>query len=402
MAPTIGVAFNPVSSVPLTTPFRRTVETMVATAMAVPMTGTDRLSLRDNRAPPHLVSFWPILILNRLQMAFRKLYLIPVALAAALVPIPAGLIERVYAGVLFPSLQRPVTFVSNLVPIALLDVAVAIALVALTASLVRDWRRLGGRSALWTGAIRLATVVAVIYLLFLATWGLNYRRVPLEQKLDFEASRVNQAGAIRLATLATERLNAGYVAAHARPFRADLLAADFAATQSLLGATRLARPGRPKRSLAGLYFRYAAIDGMTVPVFLEVILNPDLLPVERPSVLAHEWGHLAGYADESEANFLAWVTGVRSADPLAQYSAWLDAYGLAVNALPRAARGTLPPLDAGPRSDLRDIAARYARSSPRVTAAAPRRIRLLSESEPDRRRDRELRRGPAADSWDAV
>ena len=50
---------------------------MVATAMAVPMTGTDRLRLRDNRAPPHLVSFWPILILDRLQMAFRKLYLIP-------------------------------------------------------------------------------------------------------------------------------------------------------------------------------------------------------------------------------------------------------------------------------------------------------------------------------------
>ena len=60
---------------------------------------------------------------------------------------------------------------------------------------------------------------------------------------------------------------------------------------------------------------------MTVPVFLEIILNPDLLPVEQPSVLAHEWAHLGGYADESEANFIAWIACVRSGDPAAQYSA---------------------------------------------------------------------------------
>ena len=47
---------------------------------------------------------------------------------------------------------------------------------------------------------------------------------------------------------------------------------------------------------------------MTDPFFLEVIVNPDVLPIERPFVVAHEWAHLAGYADESEANFVAWLT----------------------------------------------------------------------------------------------
>ena len=46
---------------------------------------------------------------------------------------------------------------------------------------------------------------------------------------------------------------------------------------------------------------------MTDPFFLETLLAPDLLDVERPFVIAHEWGHLAGYADESEANFIAWL-----------------------------------------------------------------------------------------------
>ena len=82
------------------------------------------------------------------------------------------------------------------------------------------------------------------------------------------------------------------------------------------GAARQDRgavPGIPKTSLLGLYFRRAAIDGMTDPLFLEVIVNPDVLPMERPFVVAHEWAHLAGYAAEDEANFVAWLTCTEAA-----------------------------------------------------------------------------------------
>jgi hypothetical protein len=303
-------------------------------------------------------------------MAFRKLYLILLAFVAALVPTPAEWVERAYSQTLFVSLQRVMTAVSNCSPIALLDVCVGILVIWSGTVLFYDWRRRGARPALLSSLRRLTTTAAVIYLLFLLTWGLNYRRVPLEVKLDFDSGRISDEAAKTLATLATERLNAGHASAHAQPFRPEVLERAFAEAQTLLGSPRPARTGRPKLSVAGLYFRYAAIDGMTVPIFLEIILNPDLLPVERPSVLAHEWAHLAGYADESEATFLAWIAGVRSDDPVAQYSAWLDAYGLAVNGLPRSTRASLPPLDPGPRQDLRDIAARYARSSPRTRAAA--------------------------------
>src|SRR5690606_7553888 len=62
--------------------------------------------------------------------------------------------------------------------------------------------------------------------------------------------------------------------------------------------------------------------------------------------------------------------GVRSADPVARYSAWLDAYSLAYNALPRGRRADVPSLGEGPRADLDAIRARYARSSPVVRRAA--------------------------------
>jgi len=300
----------------------------------------------------------------------RGVILWVLAVAAALLPVPASLVERFYSRGLYSIFQPYLTSVSSLVPVALLDIGAVVLLAGFIAHYLRGTRRAGWRRAAIQSLLALLTTSAVVYLLFLVSWGYNYRRVPLEGKLDFDRSRISREATVRLAEQASARLNAGYASAHAQRFRPDLLEDAFATTHLMLGGLRPARTASPKRSLFGFYFRHAAVDGMTVPVFLEIILNPDLLPVEQPSVLAHEWAHLAGYADESEANFVAWIAGVRSEDPVAQYSAWMDAYRLTVNALPRAVRTTLPPLDAGPRADLLAIAARYDRSSPAIRNAA--------------------------------
>jgi uncharacterized membrane protein YgcG len=306
---------------------------------------------------------------NRVFPQLLRGSVVALAFAAACVPVEPAWVERVYSRSIYLSLQSYLTAASNLLPIALLDVAIGLLLVWLAAAFLRDRRHRARRPAM-RAAVRLGVSLALIYLLFVATWGLNYRRLPLEATVAFDRARVTEAAAIRLATTAVARVNAEHAAAHAAVFDADALAAGFADAQRFVGAPRRATLGKPKWSLAGLYFRQAAIDGMTVPVFLEVILNPDLLAVERPSVLAHEWAHLAGYADESEASFIGWVAGVRSEDPVARYSAWLDAYGLASTALPRDVRAAIPPLDPGPRADLRAIAARYDRSSLVVRRAA--------------------------------
>jgi hypothetical protein len=295
--------------------------------------------------------------------------LIIAALTAAIAPVPASSVERLFSRGMYPLLQRVLTPASNLVSVAVLDIAVLLLLIVIAAIGVRELRAGGLKRAARRVSILLLQIVAVGYLLFLVVWGLNYRRVPLEQKLDFERSRVNQQQAVALASEAVRRVNRLHGDAHAVAFDRNVLARAFAAAEQTLGSVRGTRTGRPKQSVLGLYFRAAAIDGMTDPIFLEVILNPDLLAVELPEVLAHEWSHLAGYADESEANFLAWLTCLRG-DALAQYSGWLSAYRRAAGVLPRAVRASLPPLDDGPRSDLDAIAVRFRRSSPFIREAA--------------------------------
>lgn len=297
------------------------------------------------------------------------------ACAAALVPLPPGMVERYYSAGLYPPIQRLATSTSNVFPFALLDVLITVAPLAWMAFAVRDIRRSPQTArALARWLVRTAAAGAVLYLAFLALWGLNYRRVPLERKLRYDARAVTSRAARSAARLAALRLNALHAAARATvdattPVDPSLASA-FAVALQEIGAVGTIIPARPKTSLLELYFRPAGVAGMTDPFFLETLVERRLLPVERRFVVAHEWSHLAGFADEGEANFVGWLTCVRG-DAAAQYSGWLFLFGELVNSLARDDRPELVArLEAGPRSDLRAIAARLARDvKPRISAA---------------------------------
>ena len=152
----------------------------------------------------------------------------------------------------------------------------------------------------------------------------------------------------------------------------DVLTPAFEGAQHQLPGPQTAVTGRPKRSLLSFYFRRAAIDGMTDPFFLEILINHEVLPFERPFVVAHEWAHLAGYADESEANFVGWLTCL-AGDAAARYSGWLFLTPYLFGDLPDGdRRATSASLETGPRRDLDAIASRLARSTPVVRRNARR------------------------------
>jgi hypothetical protein len=308
---------------------------------------------------------------------FGAVALVLAGAVAAIVPIPPAFVERFYSTGVYPVLQRSLTSFSNRAPVALIDVLLlaGVAWLAFLAAGVRRLFRAGPARGLWRLVVRTAVLAAALYLWFLVLWGLNYRRLPLEGKLAFDAPAVTLEGARLLASTAVLRVNALHDRAHAVGWPDDgtidaSLATAFSVVERDLGASATTVPGRPKQTLLDWYFRPAAVAGMTDPFFLETLVASDLLPFERPFVVAHEWSHLAGFADEGEANFVGWLTCVRSAEP-AQYSGWLSLYTELVHNLPRRDRadvaGRLAP---GPREDLRAMAERLARNvSPRVSAA---------------------------------
>ena len=144
-----------------------------------------------------------------------------------------------------------------------------------------------------------------------------------------------------------------------------------AAAAAALALPSTVVPGRPKSTLLDPYFTRAGVSGMTDPFLLETLVATNLLAFETPQVIAHEWGHLAGLARESEASLFAWILCV-GGPPEARYSAWIETFVLTLPALDgeerRARVERLPP---AVRADLREAALRTERDEvPRLRLMA--------------------------------
>ena len=303
------------------------------------------------------------------------------AVAGLLAPLPAQTVELLYSRGLYPFLQNGLTFVSNLVPVAILDVLVVTAVVVTlfrVVALVPRARQIGALAALWEGARRLVRAVALVVVLFLVAWGLNYRRVPLAETIDGPAES-NTAALVAVmrdanALGASLRRRLPQAAGTSYAILADELRGPMSEALRIVRRPVLFRPGRPKFSLIlDPFFTWASISGMINPLGLESIVHADLLPFERGFVLAHEWAHLAGQADEAEANALGWLACMKGSPTLA-YSASLYLIAESAGALPAEARAkAFASLDAGIRDDLQQIRERVVRQQqPEVQQAASR------------------------------
>jgi hypothetical protein len=287
-------------------------------------------------------------------------------------------VERWFSTGVYPHIQRTITPFTNLVPFALFDVILIVVIGGGVAAVIAAGRR-ARRERRWSPLLEclwsLTVAGAAGYLLFLSLWGLNYRRVPMAQRIEMNGAPPDRNAVFALGMTAVERMNALHRDAHAQSWtreewRDGALVAAFQSARQLLEDTGPTTPGRLKATLLGPYFRWTGVDGMVDPFALEVLANPDLLPWERPFVAAHEWAHLAGFADESEASFVAWLTCLRG-NEAAQYSGWLYIYWQVSGDLGRADREALGRgIQEGPRRDVNAIVERLRRGQLPVLRSA--------------------------------
>jgi hypothetical protein len=304
-----------------------------------------------------------------------------IAAVLAIAPVPTWMIEQFYSRDFYPIEQGLITSMSNAIPLAVLDLLLVALVLILARWLVRFFSVAKEHSlidAAWDIFRRVVRTASIVAILFLVMWGLNYRRIPLENAIgvagppptaDDLQNAIIEANSLaaRERPLITSSSEAGYEELVRR------LHAPFDAALRQLNRPPLDVPGRPKYSLILTpYFTAAGIDGMIDPLALESIVHPDLLPMERPFVLAHEWAHLAGSADEAEASAIGWFACMKG-DPALAYSASLYLIGEAGSNLPVPRwRALVGRLDPGVRTDLDAIAHRVARERPAVQRTASR------------------------------
>ena len=302
------------------------------------------------------------------MMAFRlaQFAVTGLAVLALTVTPSSAFVERRFANGVYPTLQRMLTSWSNQTGVALFDfvtIAIGLAGLAIVIQSVRRTRRARSLRPALRGTLAIVSLGAFAYLWFLLAWGLNYSRPGLETTLPYDPANVTSENVRALAERAVVEVNRLHAPAHAHGFPAagevpPALVQSLHGIERRIGRPLNTLPSRPKRTIFGLFFRSAGVDGMHAPFLLETLLNPDLTAPERPAVLAHEWAHLAGYAPEDEASFVGLVAAMR-ADPASQYSAWLALLHEVVVLLQRDdQRHLLARLGEGPRLDRSAISRR--------------------------------------------
>ncbi len=291
------------------------------------------------------------------------------ALAVKAVTLPPPWIEAHYANGLYPPIDRAVRAVTGPLPFCAGDL-LFFTLLALF--------------AIWTGRSLVAwegvrTVVALlsrtlaglclIFVWFVVSWGYNYSRVPLADKIPVHTGRTTPHAVAAYADHVADELSRYARLAHGERLSDARMGAallpGFTATIRRLGDIASFPPPRVKPTVFQPFMELSGTTGFTDPWTHEVNVDASALPFERPALYAHEWGHVSGFADESEANFISVIACTNTPDPLIAYSGWL----LIWFNLPSDVHVThrLAPLA---RADVRAIVARFRRHvNPQIARA---------------------------------
>ena len=251
---------------------------------------------------------------------------------------PERYVENWYSRTIYPVISTAAAMFADAVPFSWLDVVIPAGLILLV--LAVHHRRF----------YLLANVVAALYLIFFWSWGLNYHRQPLVEKVPSDTTRIDAGGIERFAKEAAERINSLYLEKQRRPMDDGRMREEVVRrvrrVSAVIDNSSWKGPSRIKNSLfANPWFHAAGIDGVFNLFAHEPLVSNSLLEFEKPFVMTHELAHAYGYAGEGEANLIAVFATLMSPDPNFQYSGWMNLWLYVRN---RQLDGLLDP---GPRHD---------------------------------------------------
>lgn len=256
-------------------------------------------------------------------------------------------IEQHYSQGAYPVIQRAISSITSLLPFSLAE-WIFYVLVSWTVALVFVrliqivLKRVSFLQLIKSGLSVLVTA-GIVLNLFYATWGFNYFRGSLAQRMD-----------LPVATRSVEELETYIIktAEKARALRAtlhedenkvfspqdtqsDLFSKLVPAYKTLSYAYPIfqSNPTKAKKIFWSQGLSWQGISGIYIGLTAEPNVNGDQPPLLLYQAAAHEMAHQIGIASENEAEFVGFLACMYSDDPNIQYSGLAYALIAAGNAL---------------------------------------------------------------------
>jgi len=243
-------------------------------------------------------------------------------------------VEQYYAEGLYPYIAKFLRLLYGWIPFSVGDIFYT--LLALTA--IR-YLYLKGRYIFrkpFAFVRDLGVVLAIAYFIFHLLWGLNYYRLPINEKLDFQLEYSKEElvsftyKLVKTTNFLQMAITKDSTKAVVIPYSVEEIykktQASFESTAKVFPHLAHDQPSL-KSSLYSLPLTYMGYGGYLNPFTNEAQVNRLVPAVRLPSISGHEVGHQLGYSSESSTNFIGLLVTSSNPDILFKYAA--QSHGLA-------------------------------------------------------------------------
>lgn len=251
-------------------------------------------------------------------------------------------VEEYYSSVWYPAIGNTLRIFTRNLPFSLGDLLYIIVGLSLIISIVRwvigafrvslDWQYLGA------GLLYLTRKLLWLYIIFKLIWGLNYDRMGIAYQLNLDTESYQKEAVVQITRDLMDSLNACR-----RQIKDTLIPAQSFdqinreafrtyQNQSMQYPFLNYRNRSVKESLYSSMGDFIGFTGYFNPFTGEAQVRNDIPRVMVPFITCHEMAHQLGYASESEANFVGYLTAANSKDVYFRYSVYLEIFSYAQGA----------------------------------------------------------------------
>ena len=174
------------------------------------------------------------------------------------------------------------------------------------------------------------SIFSVLFFFFHFIWGINYYRIPLNKKLNLKTDYNTNQLSKTLKTLVKKsndlhsKLSNHDTIPLYVPYDLKTVKKIIERDYSFYDYSKKIKP-RIKNSLISEIISYMGFSGYINPFTLEAQINKNIPKLNYITTASHEMAHQLGITNESEANFVAFISTINNNDPFIQYAGYIFA-----------------------------------------------------------------------------
>lgn len=257
--------------------------------------------------------------------------------------------EQIYSKLIYRPVSQLVSLISGLIPFSIaeavvvtLPIIIILLVISFVKKLITDREK--RKERLIRGLLNVICCLSILLFSYTLLGGLNYyrytfarysnleiRESSVEELYSLTKSLALEAGAFRAEIRSTDENGVFKLSENFRNLRKTAgkaykeLAKDYPVLGGFYGAA--------KPVMLSKLMSTTEITGIFFPFTMEANVNTDIPDFTIPHTMLHEMSHLRGFMREDEANFLAYLAGMKSESVEFKYSCTMHALINAGNAL---------------------------------------------------------------------